>query len=172
MRQEQQKKEEKHKKITSDFVGKLICAIEGSESDETEKTLAQKVKLIFGSKTEKKKEDIRRLKKFNHVVKGSRSDVRKPVKPNKDDKRADLTHEPQKTKLETFIKSFFKRPEKVDRKPVKSLRNYIKQKWKWIIVLIVTYIIVLGGILSAPILVNHLRITSQNQTKKERFIYI
>ena len=117
MRQEQQKKEEKHKKITSDFVGKLICAIEGSESDETEKTLAQKVKLIFGSKTEKKKEDIRRLKKFNHVVKGSRSDVRKPVKPNKDDKRADLTHEPQKTKLETFIKSFFKRPEKVDLKP-------------------------------------------------------
>ena len=52
----------------------------------------------------------------------------------------------------------------------KSLRSYIKQKWKWIFILFILYAIVFGAVLSTPILINHFRVTSRNETEKERSV--
>ena len=215
MKQKFEKEEERNKRIMTKFVEQVLFAIEGDETDETEKTFLKKVKLFFSS-VAKKKEDISRLKKFNHAIKRSESKNGKQVKANKADGNADLTNEPQKSKLEKF-KSFFScctkekneaderadlthEPEKTGlekfksflfctrkknkdgpkqkqfkdfikrSKKVKSLRNYIKQKWKWIVLFLVNYILTLGEIVSMPILVNRFGGASQNQTEKERFI--
>ena len=53
---------------------------------------------------------------------------------------------------------------------VKSLRRYIKQKWKWIILLFVTYITIFGVVVSIPIVFYHSIITNENVTEQERFI--
>ena len=103
-------------------------------------------------------------------------------------KSLNLTDKPQKTTLEK-LKSFFsfctKKKNNDDSgwtkfkngikrskhgKPVKSLRLYIEQKCKWIIFLFVTYIIFFGLVVSTPMLINHFRTISRNETEQERSV--
>ena len=185
MKQKLDKKEEKNEQIMKQFVEKLMCAIEGDETDENEKTFLEKVKLFFSS-IAKKKEDIPKLKKFSQATKRSESKTQKPVKPRKAGQPTDITNEPKETKFEKF-KSFFKlctkkknnenpRPKKIEfgikrsKNEIKSLRHYIKQKYKWVISFLLSYIIILGVVVSTPIIIYHLRFMSRNQTKQERSI--
>ena len=62
------------------------------------------------------------------------------------------------------------RPKEDVRKPLKSLRVYIEQKWNIFIALLFSYMIFIGASLSTPIVVNYFGFKSQNQTEKERFI--
>ena len=178
-------KEEKSNLIKNKTVEKVNSPIKSSENDETGKTKFKKFNLFFSSRPTRTKKGISRLKKFNHGVKKSESEDQKQVKPSK----ADLTSETRKTKLDKF-KSFFslctrkknndnprliksnygiKRSKTKTKNLDKSLRHYIKQKLKWVVLLLITYVTFLGGIVSTPILINHFRATSQNQTEKERF---
>ena len=112
------------------------------------------------------------------------------MKPSISDKRSNLTDEVRKKKDEN-LKTIFsfctktknednqgpkkfntgiKRSKQETEKPVKSLRNYIKQKCKWVTFLFVIYTIVFGAVMSIPILVNHFRVISQNQAEQERSI--
>ena len=62
------------------------------------------------------------------------------------------------------------------RKPAKSLRTYIKQKFNKFLIMFFVYlftfilILILGGLLSKPMVFNHYRVKSNNQTEKDRFI--
>ena len=180
MKRKFEKEEEKNKQKLEKLEN------EDKKTNETKKTFLKKVKLFFSSLTTKKKEDIQKLKKVNHTVKRSESEIQKPVKPNKAAERTDLTNIPQKAKNGKF-KLFFttkkqnrdnfifkkfedgsKRFEDEIEMPVKSLRHYIKQKYKWVISLLIIYIIILGVVISAPIIVNHFIVASQNQTEQGR----
>ena len=110
---------------------------------------------------------------------------------NTDDERDNLTDEVQKTFLEK-MKSFFcfctaekdknnsrlnklnhtiKRPKNEIQKQDKSFRIYIKRNCKWVIFLLVIYIIIVGAVVTKPILFNHFRVeASLNETEKERSI--
>ena len=166
------------------FVEAINFAIKGPETNELDRERLEKVKIPLSSIETKKKKNIPILKNFNKAQRFE-SKIRKRVKPNK---ITDLTDEPQKNKLESII-SFFsfstkkednliprefkysiKTPKerKEDPNQNKTLGKYISQKWKGVILLLLVYIIFFGGIVSSPILVNHFRMASQNQTEKER----
>ena len=115
--------------------------IQGPETDKVRKTFLEKLKSFFCFCTAKKNKD--------------------------------LSDEPQKTCLEKIRLLICcckakKRPEK--QKQNKSLRIYIKQNWKWVISLLVVYIIISGAVVSVPILVNHFRVMNRNETEQERSI--
>ena len=183
-------KEAKNKKTVKKLVEKVNCAIKRPETGKTDETTVGKHEFLFGSILEKTDKTNSRLKKFNYGVKKSNNEVQKQVKLNNTDECSNPTHEPQKRKLKKLT-SFFsfcaktknkdnpglkrsnwgiKKSKKEHQKLVKSLRSYIKQKLKWAILLFVVYIIFLSGIVSTPILVKHLRVRGQNQTKQERSI--
>ena len=125
-----------------------------SMSDELQKTFLGKLNAFFSSITEK-------MRNSNYCLKKSRT-------ANEID---NLTDEPQKTFLEK-MKSFFcfcTTKKNQVQKPDKSLRTYIKQNWKWVVLLLVIYIITFGAVVSAPIIVSRLRFISQNETEQERF---
>ena len=89
---------------------------------------------------------------------------------------SDLIDKPEKTIL-AKLKSLFsfctgKKNETNPRlkNSYSSLRRYIKQKCKLIILLFIIYIIIFGAVVSIPFVMNHLRIISQNQTQQERLI--
>ena len=94
---------------------------------------------------------------------------------NSTDERDNLTDEPQKTflkKMTSFVGCCRakKKPKNENKKEDKSLRTYIKQNLKWVILLLVFYIIIFGAVVSVPILVNHYRDMNQNETDQERSI--
>ena len=164
-------------------------------SDETQKTVVEKLKSIFCGCTSKKIKDNPNLEKKNE-----RSTSLKISTSNNEQ-----SHKPQKTMLEKIksvfccckiktirekLKSIFrcckrkkikdnprlkkfnygiKRPKNNIKRLDKSLRRYIKQKLKLVIFLIVVYIIIFGAIVSISITVNYLSIIGQNETKQERF---
>ena len=133
---------------------KFNNAIKRSNTDETQKTIFGKLKSFFGLKTKKKK------KKTNSACKVSNL-------PEKTQKRA------IKNKDKPRLKKFnygIKRPKNEVEEPIKSLRVYIKGKWKQVIFLFLAYITILGAIVSTPIAINHLRNRSQNKTRQERSI--
>ena len=183
-------KEAKNKKTVKKLVEKVNCAIKRPETGKTDETTVGKHEFLFGSILEKTDKTNSRLKKFNYGVKRFNNEVQKQVKLNTADESSNPTHEPQKPKFKK-LKSLFsfcpkvknkdnpglkqlkcgiKKSKSEVKKPVKSLRSHIKQKWKWAVFLVVMYITFLSGLVSTPILVNHLRTTSQNQTKQDRFI--
>ena len=98
-------------------------------------------------KESEKNNDIRRLIKIYSKMKNSK-------KMNKNDHGV--------KKFDNSIKR--SKPELV--KPDKSLRSYMK----WLYILFVFYTIIFGAVLSTPILVNHFRFTSRNETEQERSI--
>ena len=100
-------------------------------------------------KESEKNNDIRRLIKIYSKMKNSK-------KMNKNDHGV--------KKFDNSIKR--SKPELV--KPDKS--SYMKQKWKRLYILFVFYTIIFGAVLSTPILVNHFRFTSRNETEQERSI--
>ena len=102
-------------------------------------------------KESEKNNDIRRLIKIYSKMKNSK-------KMNKNDHGL--------KKFDNSIKR--SKPEIV--KPDKSLRSYMKQKWKRIYILFVFYAIIFGAVLSTPILVNHFRVINRNETDQERSI--
>ena len=123
-------------------------------NDEPQKSFLGKLKSIFSSIMGKKR-------KNKHCLKKSRTA----------DERHNLTDEPQKTFPEK-VKSFFcpcKEKKAEVQNPAKSPRTFIKQKWKLVVFFFVIYIIIAGGVISVPFIVNHIKVISKNETKKERF---
>ena len=111
------------------------------------------------------------------------------VKSSSTDERDSVTDELQKTFLEKMrlliccctskknknnsrLKNITKKlkNEVQKKKQDKSLRIYIKQNTKWVILLLVVHIIIFGAIVSGPILVNYFRFMNQNETEQERSI--
>ena len=139
-----------------------------SKASKADKTKFEKLKSFTG-RVIKKKETNSSSKKLNTANKGS-----------------DLIDKSQKTIIEKMKSCFsfctrkknkdnpklekLKSSKDESKEQVKSLRRYIKQKLKWVILSLFIYIIIFGGVLSIPFIVNHFRVISQNQTKKERFI--
>ena len=143
-----------------------------SETDVTDKTILEKRKSSSGTRKKKKTEKNDNSKNCNA---GS-----------------DLNDKPQRTileKLKSFscfctrkknkdnptLKQFnndIKKSDHMTEKPVQSLRSYIKQKWKWTLLILVTYVIVFGAVVSTPFIVGHFRghFTVINETEQERFI--
>ena len=78
--------------------------------------------------------------------------------------------ENKKSSIQKKNNNAMKKPKTKVQKQDKSFRAYIKQNCKWVIFFLVTYIIILGAVVSTPILVNHLRFISLNETKQERSI--
>ena len=138
------------------------------KTSKADKTKFEKLKPFIG-RVIKKKETNSSSKKLNTANKGS-----------------DLTNKSQKTIIEKMKSCFsfctreknkdnpklekLKRSKNESKEQVKSLRRYIKQKLKWVVLSFVIYIIIFGGVLSTPFVVNHFRVISQNQTEQERFI--
>ena len=75
--------------------------------------------------------------------------------------------EKKKSSIQKKINNEIKRPKTTVEKQDKSFRTYIKQNCKWVILFLVIYIIILGAVVSTPILVDHLRVRSLNETKQE-----
>ena len=145
--------------------------------------------------SEKEEKRDQRLQKFNHAIKRSEADESKKDNnlrsKNKRDEGSDLADKPQKTTFEKLksllsfysektiednqrlrkIKHGYKRSKNEIKERGKSLRQCIKQNRKWVIIVFVIYIIVFGAVVSTPVIVNHLKNISQNETKQERFCY-
>ena len=124
---------------------KDIKAIIYPEANKTEKANLEKHKPSFA-----KKQSYQRHKKFNYDIKRSKNDTQKQVT------------------LET--NSGINTSKEEIKRPGKSLRHFIIQKCKWVILLVVSYVIIVGAAVTTPIIVNHFRIRSQNETKQERSI--
>ena len=94
-----------------------------AETDETKETIFERLKSFIGLKTEKTEIDKVSLEKSH----------------NTDDDLTDETQTTAKTdKHKLRIKKFIygvKRPKNEVKGPVKSLRVYIKRKWKWVILM-------------------------------------
>ena len=118
------------------------------------------LKSFFGLKTETKKKNNMSLKKSTKTDEHPNltNETRTTAKKNKD-----------KPRLQQFNYGV-KRTRDETEKPVKSLRVYIKTKWKWVVLLFITYITILGATVSTPIVLNHLRDRNQNKTQQGRFI--
>ena len=89
------------------------------------------------------------------------------------------SHETEKMHLEKIYSGYSiekKRSKQDVVKRTKSLKSYMKRNWKMIIIMFFFHTITFGAILSTPIVLNHFsvttrdKLTSQNQTEKERFI--
>ena len=126
--------------------------------------------------------------KFNYGIK-STNKIKKTVKKITAYDCSNLTGEPGKTKPGK-LKSFFcfctkknketpglkkfnydvKKSGKETQKSDKSLQTYFRRNWKPVIFLFFMYLLAIGTIISTPVIVNHFKVTSQNQTEKERFI--
>ena len=128
------------------------------------------------------------INKFNYGIKRSTNTIKKAVKQITDE-CSNPTGEPEKSKPGK-LKSFFcictKKNKETSRlknfnhgvkitgkevqKSDKSLRTYTRRNWKLAIFLFFIYILAIGTIVSTPVIINHFKVTSQNQTEKERFI--
>ena len=167
------------------------------KTDKTKNTKIERSNSLLGSITEKEKKNSSRLNRFGSGLKRSTTENQQPVNLEMIDERANSIDKLQKTKVEK-MKSFFcfctekknkansrlkkstkyevkfnyevKRAKKEIQTTVKSLRSYIELNWKWVIFLLFIYILVLGAIISTPIIANNLKVTIKNQTEQERSI--
>ena len=74
-----------------------------------------------------------------------------------------------------MINSGVKKSKKYVRKPVKSLRTYIKQNRSTALIMFFGYLVtilvlIFGGLSSSSIIYKHFQIKNKNQTEKERFV--
>ena len=162
--------------------------IEGPEIDEVQITFLKKLRSFFCFCTAIKNKNNSTLNKLNYGKERSKNETQNPVMSSTTDERDNLTDKPQKTfleKMKLFI-CFCTKKNKSNSSPRnnhaikklkneiqsqdKSLRTFIKQNWKWVISLLVVYIIISGAVVSVPILVNHFRVMNRNETEQERSI--
>ena len=125
-----------------------------SETEEAGKTLLEKLKSFFGKSMEKTKKQNRGSRNLN-TVNNSSDLIAKNENNPRFKKFNDLNIKRSRNKIE---------------KPFKSLRDYMKQKFKWVICLFSIYVIIFGAVTSTPIVFNYFTVTRQNETKQERFI--
>ena len=158
--------------------------IQGPETDKVRKTFLEKLKSFFCFCRAKKTADKRPLtaepkKTFLEKVNAFfRCKRWKNHCLKKSGERNNLTDETQKTFLEKILKTSNSRLAKFNhaikkhkngmQKQDKSIRMYIKQNCKWVILFLVVYIIIFGAVVSGPILVNHFRVLNRNETEQER----
>ena len=166
--------------------------------DENQTTILEKLKSLFCSRTREKKKDNpknektektkpKETKSFLSCCTKKKEKVNRSLKNSSTvDEYDNLTSGHQKTILEK-IKSIFScctaekqrdSSRKINQaisgtknevqKSDKSLRIYMKRKWKWVIFFLIVHIITLTAIVSTPVVVKFLTVTTQNEQEQER----
>ena len=147
--------------------------IKHPETDKAQETFLGKIKSLCSSKTKKKEENKTSVK--NLTTPDERSNYSDENRKTKDEKLKTFSSlcTKKKNKNNLGIKKFnidTKRSKHEIDKSIKSLRSYIKQKWKWVTFLFVIYTVIVAAVVSTPAVATHFRVINRIETEQERSI--